>query len=170
MKFNSRNKARYVVAAVLAFGIAGLGACQTKSGISRDHPDAYHHGHAVHGQETVVNNAPIREVAVPPVETVREYYDGTTRLGACNGTYSLADERSGRIISQGTAFNAPEGLYALDARGNRTGQIINANVGQSLIFRPNCGCNGENVAIETQSTGHVRQSTSHGVCHHGHAN
>lgn len=149
---------------ILALGALALSACETPRGISKTDRDFYHHNKGYQHSETVTDNRVISEHHQQPIASApMEFNSATTNIAGCNGSYSLADN-SGRVISQGNAYNAPEGLYVLDNRGNRTGQILNAQLGQSLIFRPSCGCNvNSNYRVETQSTGHVHRGTHCGA-------
>lgn len=149
---------------ILAFGALVLSACETPRDISKTDRDFYHHNKGYQHAENVVENRVITERApAMAYNAPLEFNSATTNIAGCNGTYSLADN-SGRVLSKGNAYNAPEGLYILDARGNRTGQVLNAQLGQSLIFLPSCGC-GANARynVETQASGHVHSGGTCGV-------
>ncbi len=157
----NRANVNFIGIGILAFGAIALAGCETPRGISKTDRDFYHHNKGYKQTDTVVDNRIIREnnapaMANPPME----FNSATTNIAGCSGTYSLADN-NGRVISQGKAYNAQEGLYVLDNRGNRTGQVLNAQLGQSLIFLPSCGCNtNANYRVETQSSGNVQQGAS----------
>ena len=150
--------------ALLALGAFSLNACETPRDISKTDRDFYHHNKGNQIAETVTDNRIISEHSSnTQISAPIEFNSATTNIAGCSGSYSLADN-SGRVISQGNAYNAQEGLYVLDNRGNRTGQIVNAQLGQSLIFRPSCACNANaNYRVETQSSGHVHNGSSCGV-------
>lgn len=163
---------KLILVGVVSVSLLALASCETPSGISKTNRDYYHHNRG--NEVAVINPLPIYPNSPPPQEEVREVavapahhhhaqYDHTTHFDGCTGTFSLADEHSGRVLLAGQGISTQEGIIVLDGRGNRTSQVVNNTVGQSLIFQPNCGCNSNAAQnVETYSTSEVHG----GTCQH----
>lgn len=143
MALVTKNNAKKLLLGSVLLSFMAVSACETPAGISKTRRDRYHHAWGYENE--VVNPLPILENPPPrPEPIVQEApahnFEHVTHLENCTGTFSLADEQTGRVLAQGRGFNTQDGIVVLDARGNRTSQIINNGAGQSLIFQPDCNC------------------------------
>lgn len=130
----------------LAIATFGLGACASKKDPKIDdwsHNSGLPIGHG-QSNETLPPPPPIAPQApLPPLAPPQMAYansNTTTYLAGCTGEYFVADFNSGKILSSGRAFNATDGLYVLDAKGSKTGKVLNADSSKSVFFRPDCNC------------------------------
>lgn len=139
----------------------GLAACTTSEPkvpnwghhTNGDGPLGHHEKGVEHIEKPIIIAPPVIDYTPPPAPIIAKNYDSVSNLFGCTGAFSLQGA-NGQIIATGHAYNAPEGLYVLDKNGAKTGKIINNNLGSSLIFSPDCGCNKiGNVIPETKFSG-----------------
>lgn len=88
--------------------------------------------------KNVIVADPVAPVPPPPPPIVKNF-DHTTEFAGCTGNFAVTD-MGGKTIQTGRAFNAPEGLYILDASGKKTGTIVVANTSRNVLFKPDCNC------------------------------
>ncbi len=120
----------------------GFAACETPDNISKIHRDYYHHNNGnnlpmVRKMDHKKPHAhPHAEYAPAPVHANTNYNTNeVSNFFGTVGNFTLSDRKTGQIISQGRAFNAPEGLYLI-VNGQKTNTIITSQAGTSLIYLP----------------------------------
>jgi|GEM_PF-6336848 hypothetical protein len=169
MPVGGKSYSKSIIVGSVILSLFTLAACETPAGISKTNRDYYHHNRG--SELTVINPLPVRPNPSPVQEVVREepteaaphhhaHFEHVTHFDGCAGAFSLADERTGRVIQSGQGISTQEGIIVIDGRGNRTNQVINNVIGQSLIFQPNCGCQAGSM------TGHSHQESMDKTCNH----
>lgn len=133
-------------AALIAIAsFAFIGACATKEpevknwghNSKDDGPIGHHEKDVVHVESPVVIEAP-KEIIAPPMAANVSAYDKVSNLYGCTGSFTLYGT-NGQFVTSGRAYNDEKGLFVLN-KGAKTGKIVNAKLGESLLFSPDCSC------------------------------
>jgi hypothetical protein len=169
MIYFAKTYSKSILVGAALVSVLALASCETPGGISKTNRDYYHHNRG--SEVAVINPLPIRENPPVHAEASEEYvapapqhhahYEHVTHFDGCSGSFSLADENSGRVLIAGQGISTQQGIIVLDGRGNRTSQVVNNVMGQSLIFQPNCDCRS---ASEHQ---HSSNQSNGATCTHG---